>query len=107
MYYYVIEFSKLSRAFFFCGFGLSNMSLKFHYIFFLLIHVYVLFFFIVDSYFLMFASVIYFQTCPMCSPLLVETSISLITPVTLDGKSRQTLFTNFSASLKGLNFNPI
>ena len=65
------------------------------------------FFFIVDSYVLMKASVCYFQTCPMCSRLSVETSISLITPVTLDGKSRHTLFTNFSGLLEGLKLSPI
>lgn len=84
-YYIVTAFSKPSWAFFSY---FVNMSLNC----FLLVQ----FFFIVDSYVLMKASVWYFQTCPMCSPLSVETSISLITPVTLVGKSRQTLFTNFS-----------
>jgi hypothetical protein len=61
----------------------------------------------VDSYFLMFVSVIYFQTCPTCSPLLSEASISLIIPANLDGKSRQTLFAYFSSFFEKTYFNSI
>lgn len=45
------------------------------------------------SHLLMMPS-IEFQTLHMCYPLLEEISILLITPVTLDGKSRPALHTS-------------
>lgn len=61
---------------------------------FLIYYCTLLFFLISYANLFVSASVLYFQTCLMCSPLLDGISISLTTPVTLDGKSRQTLFAN-------------